>query len=123
MIQPQSLNTENFNEHITQEVIYKEFVKLGMQEVIANDLSRRYYHNELTYKDLEYLGNKFDLKLEKLEDNLKNEMEINKKEMEINMMEIKSTLRLHNWMFGTIITLNLGLILTLIPILYTILKK
>ncbi|AHH11957.1 BDR-repeat family protein (plasmid) [Borrelia coriaceae ATCC 43381] len=29
-------------------------------------------------------------------------------------MEFKSTLRLHNWMFGTIITICLGILLTLI---------
>ncbi|AHH13452.1 BDR-repeat family protein (plasmid) [Borrelia hermsii YBT] len=38
-------------------------------------------------------------------------------------MELKSTLRLHNWMFGTIITLNIGILLTLISIIYSVLGK
>ncbi|WP_269447560.1 hypothetical protein [Borrelia miyamotoi] len=43
--------------------------------------------------------------------------------MEINKMEFKSTLKLHNWMFGTLITLNVGIFLTLISIVYSLLNK
>ncbi|WP_420740412.1 Bdr family repetitive protein, partial (plasmid) [Borreliella yangtzensis] len=39
--------------NITEEHIYKEFIRLGMEQIIARDLSKRYYHNELTYRDLE----------------------------------------------------------------------
>ncbi|WP_449727622.1 hypothetical protein [Borrelia duttonii] len=37
--------------------------------------------------------------------------------------EFKSTSRLHNWMFGTIITLNVRIFLTLISIIYSVLSK
>ncbi|UPA15698.1 hypothetical protein btBTE5EL_001435 (plasmid) [Borrelia turicatae] len=37
--------------------------------------------------------------------------------------ELKSTLRLHGWMFGTIITLNIGIFLTLMTIVYSLLNR
>ncbi|WP_247067723.1 Bdr family repetitive protein [Borrelia puertoricensis] len=193
-------STQIFNGHITEEIIYQEFVKMGMQDFIANDLSKRYYRNELTYKDIEYLESNFNLKFEMLErslkseiifvkteldnkidsvennlnvkidtrfneldnkidyvesnlnvkidtkfndlDNkidivkneLKSEISLVRKDMEINKMELnskldkttsefKSTSRLHNWMFGTLITLNIGIFLTLISIVYSLLNK
>ena len=115
-MQAQSLNTEVLTrQHVTQEIIYDEFVKLGMQKFIADDLSKRYYHNELTYKDLEYLGDKFGLLLKNLEDRLNAKIDAVR-------TELRSTSNLIKWMFGTIITFNIGLFLTLIPILYTLLK-
>ncbi|AHH10026.1 hypothetical protein [Borrelia turicatae] len=42
------------------------------------------------------------------------EISLVRKDMEINKMEFKSTSRLHNWMFGTIITISIGILLTLI---------
>ncbi|AHH12006.1 BDR-repeat family protein, partial (plasmid) [Borrelia coriaceae ATCC 43381] len=59
-----------FSGHITEDMIYQEFIRLGMQEFIANDLSKRYYHNELTYKDIEYLETNFNLQFEKLEEKI-----------------------------------------------------
>ncbi|WP_330730402.1 Bdr family repetitive protein [Borrelia turicatae] len=189
-------NTQIFNGHITEEIIYQEFVKMGMQDFIANELSKRYYRNELTYKDIEYLESNFNLKLEMLERSLKseiisvkteldnkidikfndldnkinivennlnikidtkfneldnkidnvkselksdiasvsNEISLVRKDMEINKMELnskldktasefKSTLRLHGWMFGTLITLNIGIFLTLMSIVYSLLNR
>ncbi|UPA19212.1 hypothetical protein bpuSUM_001796 (plasmid) [Borrelia puertoricensis] len=43
--------------------------------------------------------------------------------IDVNKMELKSTLRLHGWMFGTIITLNIGIFLTLISIVYSLLNR
>ncbi|WP_233189288.1 Bdr family repetitive protein, partial [Borreliella burgdorferi] len=51
---------------VTQEQIYKEFLRLGMEQLIAQDLSKRYYHNELTYRDLENLEKQFDIKFDNL---------------------------------------------------------
>ncbi|WP_233185762.1 Bdr family repetitive protein, partial [Borreliella burgdorferi] len=51
---------------VTQEQIYKEFIRLGMEQLIAQDLSKRYYHNELTYRDLENLEKQFDIKFDNL---------------------------------------------------------
>ncbi|MGF7102199.1 Bdr family repetitive protein [Borreliella kurtenbachii] len=51
---------------ISQEQIYKEFLRLGMEQLIAQDLSKRYYHNELTYRDLENLEKQFDIKFDNL---------------------------------------------------------
>ncbi|WP_434757238.1 Bdr family repetitive protein (plasmid) [Borrelia puertoricensis] len=138
-------STQIFNGHITEEIIYQEFVKMGMQDFIANDLSKRYYRNELTYKDIEYLESNFNLKLEMLERSLKSEIIFVKTELDnkidiirnelksdikdldnkidVNKMELKSTLRLHSWMFGTLITLNIGIFLTLISIVYSLLSK
>ncbi|WP_330730665.1 Bdr family repetitive protein [Borrelia turicatae] len=131
-------STQIFNGHITEEIIYQEFVKMGMQDFIANNLSKRYYRNELTYKDIEYLESNFNLKLEMLERSLKSEIisvktELDNKidikfneldtKIDVNKMELKSTLRLHGWMFGTIITLNIGIFLTLMSIVYSLLNR
>ncbi|UGQ17783.1 Bdr family repetitive protein [Borrelia sp. RT1S] len=119
-MQAQALNTEVFTDrHVTQEIIYDEFVKLGMQKFIADDLSKRYYHNELTYKDLEYLQDKFDLKLKRLEDNLKHEIAAVRTELKYDIASASKSIK---WMFGTIITFNIGLFLTLISMLYTLPK-
>ncbi|AHH11610.1 Bdr family repetitive protein [Borrelia coriaceae] len=175
---------------VTQQMVVAELTKAGIDRDIAIDLSYRYYRNELTYKDIEYLENTFNLKLEKVESNLKsdikdldnkidnvevnlksdikdldnkidsvennlnvrienvrnelksdikdldnkidnvrselksdiasvsNEISLVRKDMEINNMEIKSTLRLHNWMFGTIITISIGIFLTLMALIF-----
>ncbi|WP_233709494.1 Bdr family repetitive protein [Borreliella bavariensis] len=52
-----------------------------MERLIAQDLSKRYYHNELTYRDLENLEKQFRIKFDNLvskidsvEKNLKQDM-------------------------------------------------
>ncbi len=37
-----------------------------MEQLIAQDLSKRYYHNELTYRDLENLEKQFGIKFDNL---------------------------------------------------------
>ncbi|ANF34632.1 hypothetical protein A7978_05125 (plasmid) [Borrelia turicatae] len=177
---------------ITQQMVIAELTKAGINRDIAIDLSYRYYKNELTYKDIEYLETTFNLKLEKVEatlqadirdldnkivnvkselksdikdlDNkidsvennlnikidtkfneldikidivrnelksdikdLDNKIDVNKMELDSKLdkttSELKSTLRLHGWMFGTIITLNIGIFLTLISIVYSLLNR
>ncbi|MCD2380377.1 Bdr family repetitive protein, partial [Borreliella burgdorferi] len=54
------------NNNITEEQIYREFLRLGMEQLIAQDLSKRYYHNELTYRDLENLEKQFGIKFDNL---------------------------------------------------------
>ncbi|WP_434757283.1 Bdr family repetitive protein (plasmid) [Borrelia puertoricensis] len=153
---------------ITQQMVIAELTKAGIKRDIAIDLSYRYYRNELTYKDIEFLKENFDIKLEKVEallqaeiktvesilqaeiksvkteldnkidtkfneldnkidtkfneldnkiNNVSNEVSLVRKDMEINRMEFKSTSRLHNWMFGTLITLNIGIFLALMSLL------
>ncbi|ASJ27798.1 Bdr family repetitive protein [Borrelia turicatae] len=126
---------------VTQQMVINELTKAGINRDIAIDLSYRYYKNELTYKDIEYLETTFNLKLEKVEAtlqadirdldnkivNVKNELKSDIKDLDnkidVNKMELKSTLRLHGWMFGTIITLNIGIFLTLISIVYSLLNR
>ncbi|WAZ72690.1 Bdr family repetitive protein (plasmid) [Borrelia miyamotoi] len=181
---------------ITRQMVLSELIKAGINKEIAEDLSYRYYKNELTHKDIEYLKENFDIKLEKVQDSLKadikashteldnkidtkfteldnkintkfteldnkidnvennlnnkienvrtelksdiasvsNEVALVRKDMEINKMELNSQLikitsklesssKLHYWMFGTVITLFVGTLLTLIPIVYSILNK
>ncbi|AEL70113.1 Borrelia Bdr family protein (plasmid) [Borreliella afzelii PKo] len=52
---------------VTEEQIYNEFIRLGMEQLIAQDLSKRYYHNELTYRDLENLEKQFGIKFDNLD--------------------------------------------------------
>ncbi|AHH11731.1 hypothetical protein bcCo53_001441 (plasmid) [Borrelia coriaceae] len=157
---------------ITQQMVIAELTKAGINKDIAIDLSYRYYRNELTYKDIEFLKENFDIKLEKVEtllqseiqrveanlqseikavkteldnkidnvennlnnkidnkfneldnkiDNVSNEIALVRKDMEINKMELNKTLsefdnklKLHKWMFTTIITISIGILLTLI---------
>ncbi|AHH05707.1 BDR-repeat family protein (plasmid) [Borrelia miyamotoi FR64b] len=181
---------------ITRQMVLSELIKAGINQEIAEDLAYRYYKNELTHKDIEYLKENFDIKLEKVEASLKfeiekveaslkadikashteldnkidtkfteldnkidnvennlnnkidkvetslksdiasvsNEVSLVRKDMEINKMELNSQLikitlklesssKLHYWMFGTVITLFVGTLLTLIPIVYSILNK
>ncbi|AHH11468.1 DUF1640 domain-containing protein (plasmid) [Borrelia coriaceae] len=183
---------------ITQQMVLNELMKAGINRDIADDLAYRYYRNELTFKDIEFLKENFDIKLEKVEaslqseikaiktdldnkidnkfneldkkidtiennlnvkidtkfneldkkidivennlnvkiDNIKNdlksditfvinEVSLIRKDIEINKIEIdnnlnkalsefKSTSKIHHWMFGTIITIFIGILLTLI---------
>ncbi|WP_247081302.1 apolipoprotein A1/A4/E family protein [Borrelia turicatae] len=188
---------------VTQQMVIAELTKAGINRDIAVDLSYRYYKNELTYKDIEFLKENFDIKLKHLEDgiiNVKDELntkidsvennlnikidtkfnELDKKidtvennfnlklekveallqaeiqsvettlksdirdldtkidtvrselksdikdldnKIDVNKMELRSTLRLHGWMFGTLITLNIGIFLTLMSIVYSLLSK
>ncbi|UPA11686.1 hypothetical protein bpSLO_001583 (plasmid) [Borrelia parkeri] len=54
-------------------------------------------------------------------------MEINRVELDNKLdkatSEFKSSSRLHGWMFGTLITLNIGIFLALISIVYSLLNK
>ncbi len=73
---------------VTQEQIYKEFIRLGMEQLIAQDLSKRYYHNELTYRDLENLEKQFDIKF----DNLVSKIDTVEKNLHVKIDAIKSEL-------------------------------
>ncbi|ACH94151.1 Bdr family repetitive protein [Borrelia duttonii] len=177
---------------ITRQMVLNELVKAGINREIADDLSYRYYKNELTTKDLQYLESNFNLKLEILErglkaeireldtkidtvennlnikidtkfteldnkidiiennlksdikeldnkidkvrDELKSDISLVRKDMEVNKMEldtkidkfasdVKGTFKLHAWMFGTIITINVGIFLALISMLYALFIK
>ncbi|WP_041177944.1 Bdr family repetitive protein [Borrelia duttonii] len=181
---------------ITRQMVLNELVKAGINREIADDLSYRYYKNELTTKDLQYLENNFNLKLEILERGLKaeireldtkidtvennlnikidikfteldnkidakfteldnkidvkfneldNKIDTVRKDMEVNKMEldtkidikfneldtkidkfasdVKGTFKLHAWMFGTIITINVGIFIALISMLYALFIK
>nr|AAF19771.1 repeat motif protein bdrA6 [Borrelia turicatae] len=136
---------------ITQQMVIAELTKAGIKRDIAIDLSYRYYKNELTHKDIEYLETTFNLKLEKVEallqaeikslkteldtkienvrvelnnkiDNKFNELDNKIDNVENNLNnkidnkfnELDNKLKLHNWMFGTIITISIGILLTLI---------
>ncbi|XDA27153.1 Bdr family repetitive protein (plasmid) [Borrelia hermsii] len=90
------LVVHKFYGHVTGDIIYQEFVKMDMQDFISNDLSKRYYRNEITYKDFEYLESNFNLKLEMLERGLKpeivsvsNEVFLVRRAIEINKIELK----------------------------------
>ncbi|ACN93289.1 conserved hypothetical protein (plasmid) [Borreliella finlandensis] len=80
---------------VTQEQIYKEFIRLGMEQLIAQDLSKRYYHNELTYRDLENLEKQFDIKFDNLVskiDNAKSELNTKIDNVEKNLQKDISNL-------------------------------
>lgn len=39
--------------------LYNELVRLGMNKILASDLATRFYHNEITIKDLEIVKLEF----------------------------------------------------------------
>ncbi|WP_210369793.1 Bdr family repetitive protein [Borreliella garinii] len=76
--------------NITEEQIYKAFLRPGMEQLIAQDLSKRYYYNELTYRDLENLEKQFGIKFENLDfkiDTLKNELNAKIDNVEKNLKQ------------------------------------
>ncbi|WP_215539935.1 Bdr family repetitive protein [Borreliella bavariensis] len=73
---------------ITEEQIYNEFIRLGMEQLIAQDLSKRYYHNELTYRDLENLEKQFGIKFE----NLVSKIDSVEKNLDTKIDSVKSEL-------------------------------
>ncbi|WP_210381851.1 Bdr family repetitive protein [Borreliella garinii] len=48
--------------NITEDQIYREFLRLEMEQLIVQDLLKRYYHNQLTYRDLENLEKQFGIR-------------------------------------------------------------
>ncbi|WP_420025050.1 Bdr family repetitive protein [Borreliella valaisiana] len=75
---------------ISEEQIYNEFLRLGMEQLIAHDLSKRYYHNNLTYRDLESLEKQFGIKFENLEfkiDTVKSELNTKIDNVEKNLQK------------------------------------
>ncbi|QBK63972.1 hypothetical protein EZU68_06245, partial (plasmid) [Borrelia miyamotoi] len=69
---------------ITHQMVLAELIKAGINRDIADDLAYRYYKNELTFKDLEYLKENFDIKLKHLEEKI-----FDTKEDLINRMDSK----------------------------------
>ncbi|WP_425337162.1 Bdr family repetitive protein [Borreliella tanukii] len=76
------------NASVSEEQIYNEFIRLGMEQLIAQDLSKRYYHNELTYRDLENLEKQFGLKF----DNLVYKIDSVEKNLDTKIDSVKSEL-------------------------------
>uniref|UniRef100_UPI00359CAC90 Bdr family repetitive protein n=1 Tax=Borreliella afzelii TaxID=29518 RepID=UPI00359CAC90 len=72
----------------TEEQIYNEFIRLGMEQLIAQDLSKRYYHNELTYRDLENLEKQFGIKF----DNLVSKIDSVKSELTVKINSVENNL-------------------------------
>ncbi|WAZ72888.1 Bdr family repetitive protein (plasmid) [Borrelia miyamotoi] len=60
---------------ITRQMVFNELVKAGINKDIADDLAYRYYKNELTHKNIEFLKENFNIKLEKVESSLKADIE------------------------------------------------
>ncbi|AHH11420.1 DUF1640 domain-containing protein (plasmid) [Borrelia coriaceae] len=78
---------------ITQQMVISELIKAGINREIAIDLSYRYYKNELTYKDLEYLENTFNLMLDKVEALLQSEIKAVKIDLDNKIENVKSELK------------------------------
>ena len=76
---------------ITYKMVLDELVKAGINKEIADDLAYRYYKNELTYKDLEYLKKNFDIKLKHLEEKIFDSKEelINRIDSKFNELDNK----------------------------------
>ncbi|AHH11236.1 DUF1640 domain-containing protein (plasmid) [Borrelia coriaceae] len=63
---------------ITRQMVLNELIKAGINRDIADDLSYRYYHNELTFKDLELI--KMELKSDIM--SVKNELKSDIKDLD-----------------------------------------
>ncbi|WP_420025565.1 Bdr family repetitive protein (plasmid) [Borreliella yangtzensis] len=82
-------------EHVSEEQIYNEFLRLGMEQLIAQDLSKRYYHNNFTYRDLENLEKQFGIKFENLEfkiDSIEKNLQKNISNLDANIETVEKNL-------------------------------
>ncbi|WP_338321111.1 Bdr family repetitive protein [Borrelia miyamotoi] len=77
---------------ITRQMVLSELIKAGINQEIAEDLSYRYYKNELTHKDIEYLKENFDIKLEKVEVGLKADIKASHSDLDNKIDNIENNL-------------------------------
>lgn len=108
---------------VNENDLYNELVRLGMNKILASDLATRFYHNEITIKDLEIV------KLE-LQGFIRDEISIVKDEINTVKGEIKSLktefdskLKLHNWMIGIVLTSQGAIVGILVGIFFYVLNK
>ncbi|QDA32791.1 Bdr family repetitive protein (plasmid) [Borrelia miyamotoi] len=78
---------------ITRQMVLSELIKAGINQEIAEDLAYRYYKNELTHKDIEYLKENFDIKLEKVQDSLNNKIDNVRNELKADIEKVESNLK------------------------------
>ncbi|ATQ15323.1 Bdr family repetitive protein (plasmid) [Borrelia miyamotoi] len=78
---------------ITRQMVLSELIKAGINQEIAEDLAYRYYKNELTHKDIEYLKENFDIKLEKVEASLNNKIDNVRNELKSDIEKVESNLK------------------------------
>ncbi|WP_434757291.1 Bdr family repetitive protein (plasmid) [Borrelia puertoricensis] len=78
---------------ITQQMVIAELTKAGINRDIAIDLSYRYYKNELTHKDIEYLETTFNLRLEKVESLLQAEIKSVKTDLDTKIDIVRNELK------------------------------
>nr|WKT13873.1 Bdr family repetitive protein [Borrelia sp. BU AG58] len=172
---------------ITEQQMFDELIRIGMDKLFADDLASRYYHNELTYRDLENLEKNFnttlraleirivgienrlnevkddiksvkddikrldskidsvetrlEAKIESVKKDIRDEFNIKidgvetrldakidhakvelKKDIALVKSDLKGSINTLWWMFGTIATFNVGILLTLITIAYSMLR-
>nr|WKT13871.1 Bdr family repetitive protein [Borrelia sp. BU AG58] len=119
----------------TEQIMLEELIRMGMKQPLAMEFANRYFHNELTYRDLENLEKNFNIRFENLEEkiaNFKNELkskidtvknelnskidtkgELVRKDIEMTKIELKGTLRLHNWMTSFLLAFNVAILLAI----------
>ncbi|AYE36950.1 hypothetical protein DB313_05480 (plasmid) [Borrelia turcica IST7] len=56
--------------HITEQQVYEELIRMGMDKPIAIQFANKYFYNELTQRDLENLEKNFNVRLKALEDRI-----------------------------------------------------
>ncbi|MBW6186305.1 hypothetical protein KZ870_33825, partial [Pseudomonas aeruginosa] len=80
---------------ITYKMVLDELIKAGINKEIADDLAYRYYKNELTFKDLEFIKNDLksdihdlDNKIDTVENNLNNKIDNVKTELKSDIHDL-----------------------------------
>ncbi|WP_232535982.1 Bdr family repetitive protein, partial [Borrelia sp. A-FGy1] len=83
---------ENTKYHFTEQQLYEELIRMGMQKAMAMHLANKYFHSDIIYNNLQNLGENFKVLLNAMEiriggiENFKTEIkgEINKLDTKID---------------------------------------
>lgn len=108
---------------VNENDVYNELVRLGMNKILASDLATRFYHNEITIKDLEIVKLELQGFVRDEVGTVKDEINIVKGEIKSLKTEFDSKLKLHNWMIGIVLASQGAIAGILVSLFFYIVNK
>ncbi|UGQ17918.1 Bdr family repetitive protein [Borrelia sp. RT1S] len=107
-MQATQVRSEGTRYHFTEQQVFEEFVKMGMQQEMAVQFANRYCHSELTHLELEYLEKNINIRLNSLEGQLEgvqNRLAELKDDIKKLDAKIDSLEKNNKWIFGLTFTI------------------
>ncbi|WLN24681.1 Bdr family repetitive protein [Borreliella bavariensis] len=108
---------------VNENNLYNELVRLGMNKILASDLATRFYHNEITIKDLEIVKLEHQGFIRDEISIVKDEINAVKGEIKSLKTEFDSKLKLHNWMIGIVLASQGAIVGILVSLFFYVLNK